>query len=152
MKYKYHPSVLLILSNISEFHFSKTTIENIENEIKKIHISKTGTFKNISPKCLLENLDVSGLILLNIWNAGVLKGCPYPGKLKLANVSPAYENENPLLTKNYKNVLPRVTKMFERLMQNQLNKHINQFLSPFLCGHRTRFSTQTALLSFIERW
>ena len=49
-------------------------------------------------------------------------------------------------------VLPTVTKIFERLMQSQLNEHINQFLSPFLCGYRTGFSTQTALLSLIERW
>ena len=46
-------------------------------------------------------------------------------------------------------VLPMVTK---RLMQSQLNEHINQFLSPFLCGYRTGFSTQTARLLLIERW
>ena len=28
-------------------------------------------------------------------------------------------------------VLATATKIFERLMQNQLNKHISQFLSPF---------------------
>ena len=37
LKYKYHPSVLKIKKfvgeNISEFHFSETTIDNIENEI-----------------------------------------------------------------------------------------------------------------------
>ena len=49
-------------------------------------------------------------------------------------------------------VLPTVTKIFERLMQTQLNEHINQFLSPFLCGYRTGFSTQTVLLWLIERW
>ena len=39
LKYRYHPSVLKIKEfigeNLSEFHFSETTIENIENEIKK---------------------------------------------------------------------------------------------------------------------
>ena len=37
LKYKYHPSVLKIKKfvgeNISEFHFSDTAIDNIENEI-----------------------------------------------------------------------------------------------------------------------
>ena len=72
----------------------------------------------------------------------------------MADVSPVYKKENPLLTKNYRpvSVLPTVTKIFERIMQNQLNEHINQFLSPFLCGYRTGFSTQTALLTLIERW
>ena len=44
LKYKYHPSVLkieeFIGENVSDFHFSETTIENIENEIKKLNVSK----------------------------------------------------------------------------------------------------------------
>ena len=48
-------------------------------------------------------------------------------------------------------VLPTVTEMFESLMHSQLNEHIN-LISPFLCGYRTGFSTQTTLLSLIGRW
>ena len=158
LKYKYHPNVLKIKEfigeNESDFHFPETTIKNIEDEIKKLNVFKKSTFKNISPKCLLETLDVSGPILLNVWNEGISKDCTYPDKLKLADVSPVCKKENPLLTKNYKpvNVLPTVTEIFERLMQSQLNEHINQFLSPFLCGYRTGFSSQTALLLLTERW
>ena len=108
MKYKYHPSVLKIKEfvgeNASEFHFSETTIKNIEKEIKKLTISETETFKKISPKCLLETLDVSGPILLNIWNGNILKDCAYREKLKLADVSPVYKKANPLLAKNYRPV------------------------------------------------
>ena len=43
LKYKYHPSVLkfkeFIGENISEFHFSETAIENVENEIEKLNVS-----------------------------------------------------------------------------------------------------------------
>ena len=134
LKYKYHPSVLKIKEsvggNISEFHLSEATIKNIENEIEKLNVSKKGTFKNVSPKCLLETLDVSGPILLNIWNEGILKDCANPGKIKLADVSPVCKKENPLLVKSYRPV-PTVTIIFERLMQSQFNEHINQFLSPF---------------------
>ena len=37
-------------------------------------------------------------------------------------------------------------------MQSKLDDHINQFLSRFLCGYRTGFSTKTASLSLIEMW
>ena len=157
-KYRYHPSILKIKEfvgdNTPKFQFSEINLENIVKEIRKLNISKKGTFKNISPKSLLETLDVSGPILLNIWNEGILKDCIYPNKLKLADVSPVFKKENPLLAKNYRpvSVLPTVTKIFEKIMQNQLNKHINRFLSPFLCGYRTGFSTQTALLLLIEKW
>ena len=79
LKYKYHPSISkikeFIVENVSDFYFSETTIENIENDIKKVNVFTKGTFKNITPKCLLETLDVSGPILLNIWNVGTLKDC-----------------------------------------------------------------------------
>ena len=54
--------------------------------LKKLH-----TFKYVLLKYLLETLDVSRPIPLNIWNEDILKDCVYPGKLKLADVSPAYK-------------------------------------------------------------
>ena len=128
---EYHPSVLKIKEFVGETEFvSETAIENIENDIKKLNVFEKHTFKNISPKCLLETLDVSRPILLNIPNEGILKDCTFPEKLKLADVSPVYKKENLLLAKNYRavSVLLTVTKIFERLMRSQLNEHINQFL------------------------
>ena len=121
-KYRYHPSILKIKEfvgdNTPKFQFSEINLENIVKEIGKLNISKIGTFKNISPKSLVETLDVSGPILLNIWNEGILKDCIYPNKLKLTDVSPLFKKENPLLAKNYRpvSVLPTVTKIFEKIM------------------------------------
>ena len=74
--------------------------------------------------------------------------------IKLTNFSPVHVKENPLIAKNYGpvSVLPKIIKIFERLVKTQLNEHISQFLSPFSCNYRTGFGTQTALLSLIERW
>ena len=33
-----------------------------------------------------------------------------------------------------------------------MSTYFEQFLSPYLCGYRKGFSTQEALLSFIEKW
>ena len=54
---------------------------------------------------------------------------------------------------NYRpvSVLSPVSKIFERLMQKQINEYIKNKLSPYLCGHRNGFSTQYALLFLIER-
>ena len=78
-------------------------------------------------------MDICGPALLNIWNKGVLSDCLYPSKLKLADVSPVFKKDNPLLAKNYRpvSVLPTVTKIFDRLMRKQLNEHINQFCLHF---------------------
>ena len=48
-------------------------------------------------------------------------------------------------------VLPRVSKIFERLIQNQISEYINQILSSFLCCYRKGFSAQTALVWLMEK-
>ena len=62
--------------------------------------------------------------------------------------------KDPLDKTNYRpvSVLPPISKIFERLMEKQVNENIKNNLSPYLCGYRKSFSTQYALLSLIERW
>ena len=62
--------------------------------------------------------------------------------------------KDPLDKTNYRpvSVLPPVSKIFERLMEKQVNENIENNLSPYLCGYRKSFSTQYALLSLTERW
>ena len=52
----------------------------------------------------------------------------------------------------YAGLLPVVSKLFERLMQQQITEYIEKFLSPYLCGYRKGFNTQYALLAMIEKW
>ena len=37
-------------------------------------------------------------------------------------------------------------------MQKQIFQYIEKILSPFLCGYRKGFSSQTALLGLVEKW
>ena len=37
-------------------------------------------------------------------------------------------------------------------MQKQIVGHMENFLSPYLCGYRKVFNTQQALLALIENW
>ena len=48
--------------------------------------------------------------------------------------------------------MPIISKVFERIMLNQITAYMNEYLSPHLCGYRKGFSTQTALSSLIEKW
>ena len=49
-------------------------------------------------------------------------------------------------------VLPGVSKVYEKLMQRQINDYIANHLSPYLCGCRKVYNTQEALVSLIEKW
>ena len=59
-----------------------------------------------------------------------------------------------IYVENYRpvSILPAVTKIFERIMQKQMNGYIERFLSPFLCGYRKGYNSQYALLLMLEKW
>ena len=64
--------------------------------------------------------------------------------LKLADVTPVFKKGDPQSVKNYRpvNVLPNVSKVFERIMLKKVLEQMNKFLSQNLCGYRKGFSTQ----------
>ena len=55
---------------------------------------------------------------------------------------------------NYRpiSVLPSISKIFEKLLYEQLSDFMKDKLSPFLCGFRKQRSTQHALIRIIEKW
>ena len=80
--------------------------------------------------------DISNPFLEAICNQELILNKKFSQKLKLADVTPAYDKEDSKKGKNYRHVsvLPTVLKIFKRLMQKQISEYINQFLSPFLRG------------------
>ena len=45
-----------------------------------------------------------------------------------------------------------MSKLFEKIVQKQVNGFVSNCLSPYLCGYRKVFNTQQALLALIEKW
>ena len=74
--------------------------------------------------------------------------------MKLADITSCYKKNNPLNETNYRlvSVLPVVSKIFERIMQAQINDFIITFLSPYLQGYRKGCNTQHALLTLVKNW
>ena len=78
----------------------------------------------------------------------------FPQNLKLADVVPVFKKCDPTCAKNYRriSVLPTVSKVFERLMHDQITTYMDAHLREHLCGYRKGSNAQTALLSLIEKW
>ena len=56
-KYKNHPSILKIKEKVNinfEFNFTEVSLKEFENQMHKLNIKKSTTFKNIPPKMLKE--------------------------------------------------------------------------------------------------
>ena len=150
-KYKFHPSILLIrkhLKNHDVFSFKTVEISDIEKEINNINPKKATTSNSIPLKIFKKSAKVSASVLHKLFNYSIKKS-DFPQNLKLANITPVYKKNDPLDKTNYRpvSVLPVVSKIFERIMQKQINNFIVSFLSPYLCGYRKGFNTQNGLLT-----
>ena len=117
-------------------------LKGIEKEILNLNTKKAVASKSIPAKVLKETCDICSSVLQQIWNDEILKKCQFPENLKLADVTPVFKKEDKNLAKNYRpvSVLPTLSKVFERIMQNQV-----------IC-YRKGFSTQYALSSLLEKW
>ena len=68
--------------------------------------------------------------LTNCINQSIVSG-KFPDSLKLASISSVYNAKDPLDKTNYRpvSVLPLLSKIYERLIFDQLSSHANKVLS-----------------------
>ena len=131
--------------------FKEVYISETGKELRELNSNKTATFGNIPTKILKQSSKSFSDTLQKLINDALRDGY-FPKKLKCADVTSDFKNDDPTKTKNYRpvSVLPGVSKIFERLLHKQVS--IEQLLSHYMCGYRKGFSTQHALLSLIKKW
>ena len=78
----------------------------------------------------------------------------FPDELKVADVIPVFKKEDPNNKANYRpiSLLPIISKIFERVLFEQIEKFSEKILSPKLCGFRKGYSTQHALSNLLKNW
>ncbi|CAB3994911.1 Hypothetical predicted protein [Paramuricea clavata] len=80
----------------------------------------------------------------------------FPDEWKEARVSPVYKNDAKNDPSNYRpiSVIPTVSKIFEKIIFDQLNKYFNDnnLLTTCQSGFRSLHSTVTALLEATNNW
>ena len=77
----------------------------------------------------------------------------FPDALKLADVVPVYKKEDPLDKKNYRpvSVLPCLSKLFERVLLEQINVFFESVSSKYLSCFRKGHCCQSVLLNLVEK-
>ena len=157
--YENHPSILKIKENIKiqgKFKFKNITSNNIKNEIDKLNPKKSCISNDIPAKILIGNSDIVCKTLSNIYNQ-CKNNHDYPIPLKVAEVTPVYkpnEKNEKIFKKNYRPVslTPIVSKLFERVMFDEISLYIDKFLSAYLFGFRKGHNTEQCLIAMVELW
>ena len=96
----------------------------------------------------LSSLGLLTTFLTNCINDAINKGL-FPDSLKITNITPAHNDKE-----NYKPaiVLPLLSKVFERLLYDQLSEYLEKYLNTLSCGFRKACSTQHALFKLLQAW
>ena len=154
MEFQSHPSIRKIKENTTssvKFDFWEVATEDVAVQIKKLNSSKASPINSIPARILKENSDVFYAVFQNLYNYGLSKGI-FSKELKAGDISSLFKKEDAFMKKNYRpiTVLPSVSKIYERMMQDQMLPFVQSFLSPLLCGFREGYGTQHKLLHFVE--
>ena len=74
--------------------------------------------------------------------------------MKVADVIPVFKKGDPNNKANYRSIslLPIISKIFERVLLEQIKKFPRKILSPKLYGFRKGHSTQHAFLNLLKNW
>jgi len=152
-----HPSIITINHNHprtnNAFNFQQTTQETIYEIIDDMEMKKSSGYDDI-PISFIKTLKyelaqpVSTLINSCI-NAGI-----FPSNFKMADINPVYKKKDKLNKDNYRsiNLLPVLSKIFEKVLNTQLTQFANTFFSPHLSGFRKKYGCNDILTLMVEHW
>ena len=74
--------------------------------------------------------------------------------MKYVEVTPIHKKDDKTDKENYRpiSILPNLSKVYDRLMYNQIYPYFDTLFSKFQCGFRKGFNAQHCLLLMIEKW
>ena len=136
-----------------KFHLKEVSSEEVKKVIKSLNKKKSAISSCIPVKVLLDSVDTYLPIFTDIINSSI-RNCTYPEELKLAEVTPLFKKADPFDKVNYRPVslLSHVSKVYERIIFNQISTYFEPYFSSFLTDFRKNHNTQHSLLKILELW
>lgn len=155
-KFKNHPSITEIKNSVglnTTFEFKETTPSNIGKLLKKLNPKKSQGYDKIPPR-LLKSCKESLVYPLTYLINDTITLCHFPKDLKFAEVSPLYKKADHMKKENHRPVslLPVVSKIYERTLNDQLVCFQNEILSCLISAYRAKYGTDSVLLHVTETW
>ena len=154
-KYSSHPSIVEIKSRFQfeqEFHFEPIDCDQVRNYILRLD-SKKKTSGSIPVSILQKSVDIVCPYITTLVNKCICE-CEFPNEQKLAVIRPVFKKDDCMDPSNYRpiSLLPSTSKIFERVLYDQMCSYFDTIFSPLLCGFRKGYSSQHAILHVLYKW
>ena len=149
-----HPSVIQIKEKTNKDVFSFCDVLPWETYRTILRVNENKSTSGAIPTKLLCSLTKQICIpLTHCINSAILNG-KFPSESKMADVMLIFKEDDPFEKASYRSIslLPSLSKVYEKRIYQQLNTFFENKLSPLLCGFRSSYITQHALLNLINKW
>ena len=141
-------------TNNTDFSFNTITVDKIEKIISDLKPKHSTGHDHINT-VLIKHLkhELSGPLTL-ITNQMITTSI-FPDQLKIAKIKPIHKKDNKHTCTNYRpiSLLPSISKILEKVMLLQLDKHFtnHQLYFKSQYGFRNKRSTELALIEFTDK-
>ena len=137
----------------NSFLFTLFSKEDILKAIKSLSSNKASPIEDIPIEILKNSIHIYSGKLTNIFSECLINE-KFPDTLKRTDVTPIFDKGNDNEKQYYRPVsmLSTFSKVFEKLLFEQINDPIQSKFSKHLTGFRKIHSTQNAILVMIEKW
>ena len=160
--YKNHPSIIKIKqvvngSNVSDserFSFKTVNESEIKDLLKNLDIKKASGIDTIPPKLIKLSADFLTPLLTKAINTSIAQNV-FPENAKTASVislDKGKPNKNEMSNFRPVSVLNTFSKIYERVIKDQVARGMEKYFSPFLSAYRKNYSSQNILISLTEEW
>ena len=143
LKYKDHPSITVIKEKAknSVFSFYEVDKDKIKKEINRLNKNKASQKSDIPIKIIHDNVDIFADFIAESFK-GAIKTSNFSDCLKLADITPLHEKGRKDNKENYKpvSILPTLSKIFEKILFEQISVFFDKFLSDQQYGFRKGYS------------
>ena len=154
-KYQNHLSIKKINQQNfdSIFKFSEVSENEILKELTNLSTKKSTISNDIPANILKESRNTLAVKLTSLFNE-CIRNNNFPDSLKKAEITPIYKKGDSSKKENYRPIsnLSNISKIFERILHNQISNYMESKFSKHLCGFRKNNNTQNSLLRMIEYW
>ena len=160
--YQDHPSVRQIKNVITTsntpkpiyFSFEPTNLVEVQKRLKNIGTKKATGFDKIPPKLVKRSAEILSTPLSIVINNSLKYGV-FPDDAKIASVIPLDKdkpNKNEISNFRPVSIPNTFSKIYEKVIKDQLVSGLDKYLSPFISAYRKGYSTQHVLTRLVEEW
>ena len=83
-----------------------------------------------------------------------IEKCKFPEEIKCGEITPCHEGDEETAKEDNRpiSILPCLSKIFERVLYDQINDFTQNIFFKHLCGFRRKYSIQHAILYLLQKW